>query len=80
MAISDEISGEVGHMGGQCTVTTALNRLTPAKRKQFLAEMAGPPDGRGNAIAKVLGRHSKVKLTGQTVNRHRKGECACAPR
>lgn len=80
MGIADEIAAESRIAGGKCTVAAALAALPPAKRREFEAELAGPPDGRGNAIAKVLSRHSQLKIGGQTINRHRKGECNCGDR
>lgn len=70
--------------GSTCSVGAALANLKPAARKSFVSAMAERHDGGGFAyegahIARILSREAKTKINGDTVQRHRKGECRCDP-
>ena len=61
----------------QCTVTRAISNLKPADREAAVKALA---DGSvmHSTLARVLTQYAKgVKVTSQSVSRHRRGDCAC---
>lgn len=59
-----------------CTIGKALEEMTSEERVPFEEALA---DGSifGTVISKVLERTRGLKVTGTTVQRHRRGACSC---
>lgn len=70
------IQAEASYKGPQCTVKTTLDKLDKADRDDLVAAMADN-DIESTKIARVLQQQRGLRISGDTIRRHRKGECAC---
>lgn len=65
--------------GSACSVGTALTRVPdPDDQDDLRAAMADRDGCTGQAIADELQRLVGVKISEQTINRHRRRQCRCA--
>lgn len=62
--------------GPRCTVATALDRLDDAARAEAV-EALTDPTVYGTVVAKVLTRHTGVRIRPYALQRHRRGDCQC---
>jgi hypothetical protein len=75
-----DIEAENSVIGPRCTVPSLAQRLTDADAEKYREALARPKKGPGMiedaAIARWLGRRD-VRVAGQTIGRHRSGQCGC---
>lgn len=76
MTLADEIRAASKATGGRCTIGVALADMPDKQRTEWEAVFSDAGLD-GTAIARVLTKHTGRRIQGQTVNRHRRGECAC---
>lgn len=78
MGFAAEVAAQSNVHKPRCTIGIALDKLSKADRAEAVEVIAG--DAQGSAIARVLSARTGERISGQTVNRHRRGECSCGDR
>lgn len=65
------------HNGGVCTLKRIFAAAGPEDRKQIEAWLADPNVQAVQIARGISGKFADIAVTGNTVSRHRNGECAC---
>jgi hypothetical protein len=81
MSLLDDIKAEDRAHGTPCGVQRALEQLDKADRADLLKALADPLIPASN-IARALLKRGVLhnKNAGDTITRHRRGDCRCDPR
>jgi hypothetical protein len=73
-----EFYQQVRGKGPTCTIRPLVDRLDADQTAKLQAALACPPlDLPTTAIASVLSQWLGLKVSPQTLRRHRNGDCAC---
>lgn len=80
MALKDELKHQTNMSksgrGVACTVTLCLDKLKPARRKEYLEAFRDPAIFT-SVICNKLAEETKIALRASTASRHRRNACAC---
>jgi hypothetical protein len=74
MSLLEEAQAVTASKGVPCSVATLMHRLRPEEQAELTEALASLVDGM--ALSRALANRGH-RIAGQTLNRHRRGECQC---
>jgi 3-methyladenine DNA glycosylase Tag len=74
MSLLDEAQQAMTTKGTTCTVTSLLQSLSPSEQAELTEALASSVQS--SALSRALANRGH-RIAGQTINRHRRGECQC---
>lgn len=77
MGLLDEVEQSLKHNGPTCSFMAVDSALSPADRKDLAELLANEQKYPATKIGEALRRKLGMKISDETVRRHRRGLCAC---